>query len=245
MSNMLHEDSLYQLKKSLKNNIPYYSNTDNSWIEKQVSVKPVFISSKIEIPKFNLIIPDKNSNYDLENIKILHSNLNFITRSQASEELFWASLTHNEFWEYMQYRWPLTSDGKDPERFIMKNYFFAHGFTRSLMTNALARLWWTGELTINLDNQDEPYEYTKYIAKDLNGKGFPLFGSNFSNNKRVLLAFLDTIRDFENRNAFVLSRQQFIELIRFMNLWSGNSFLEVISEDVIKDRISNELKRLI
>jgi hypothetical protein len=245
MSNILHEDSLYQLKKSIKTNLSFYNANTNEWIEKQVTVSPVFVSSKIEIPEFNLILPSKASNYDYENIIILHSNLSYITQSQASEELFWASLSHNEFWDYMQNRWPLSSNKKDPEQFIKKNYFFAHGLTRSLMTNALARLWWFGELTFNPNNEDNPYEYTRYISSDLNGKGFPLFGSNFSNNKRVLFVFLDTIRDFEKKQSFLLSRQQFIDLIHFMNLWAGNALLEVVPSDVITKRLDEELLKIV
>ena len=142
----LKNDSLYVLKNAIKDISEKYESTNSSWISDVTGDVNNFIEFKLEIPDFELKISDTPEKDDLDNIKILYGNLTKITDSQASDERLWAGVCHDIFWNYMQKRWPLDKS-TDKEKYIKKNYFFAHGEKRSLMTNGLARLWWIGRLT--------------------------------------------------------------------------------------------------
>lgn len=235
----LKNDSLYILKESIRENIENYDSINSLWINDVTSNTTNYIDFKQEVNDFNLItsdIPEKN---DLENIKILYTNLINITDSQASDERLWAGLCHDKFWEYMQKRWPLEK-AKDKYKYIKKNYFFAHGEKRSLMTNGLARLWWIGRLTYDSSNIENPFELTEYLAKDLNGRGFPLFGSNISNNKKVLKVFLKTLKDYEENNE-IISREVFLEMVKSLNMWCGKILVDSLNEELLKEKILNRL----
>ena len=235
----LKSDSLYILKKTIPQNINYYDNENPSWIDKVALTMSNFIEFKTEINDFDLIISENPEKDDLANIKILYSNLKNLTDSQAGDERLWAGLCHDKFWTYMIKRWPI-SKAKDPVKYIKKNYFFAHGKNRSLMTNGLAKLWWIGRMTYDEKNKNNPFELTEYLAQDLNGKGFPLFGSNFSNNRKILFAFLRTLKNYEE-TVRPLSRELFLEMIKYINMLGGKLLIDSLSEDEIKQKL---LKRL-
>jgi hypothetical protein len=230
----------YETKETLKNNIKHniqnYKESDSEWIYTYIRESgAIDYSSSFYIDRLDMS-EDKPEKTDFKNIKILYSGLNDISDSQASDERFWSGLAHNEFWDYMQYRWPLSKATKDEETFIKKNYFFAHGNTRSLMTHGLARLWWMGRLTYDRDNTDDPYWIIRYLSTDINGKGFPLFGSNFSNNLIVLKVFIKTVMDVESKNRD-LTREEFNKVIQMINFIGGIS--------VIDSMVDKELKKII
>ena len=241
----LKNDSLYVLKNDIKINTEHYKEKSNNWIQTATSTESNFIDFKLEVDDFNLVISSNPEKDDLENVKILYSNLKNVTDSQAGDERLWAGLCHDAFWEYMQKRWPLDK-AKDKVKYIKKNYFFAHGEKRSLMTNALARLWWMGRLTYDESNIENPYELLDYLSQDFNGRGFPLFGSNFSNNRKLLKIFLYTIKEYEETNnikysSIEESRKKFLEMIKSMNMWSGKLLLDFINEDELRKKIINRL----
>ena len=240
----LKNDSLYILKDNIKNNVENYSSINALWIKDITNDNNNFIEFKTEVPSFELIISENPEKDDLENIKIIYTNLSKLTDSQASDERLWSGLCHDLFWNYMQKRWPLDK-ASDKVKYIKKNYFFAHGEKRSLMTNGLARLWWIGRLTYDETNEENPFELTEYLSKDFNGKGFPLFGSNFSNNRKLLRCFLYTIKSYEITNNVNLSRTQFIEMIKSMNMWSGKLLIDSLEEVVLVEKINKRLNYVI
>lgn len=240
----LKNDSLYILKDSIKDNIANYSSPNTLWIKEATSDNNNFIDFKTEFPDFELTVSDNPEKDDLENIKLLYSNMQKLTDSQAGDERLWAGLCHDIFWDYMQKRWPIEK-ASDKIKYIKKNYFFAHGEKRSLMTNGLARLWWIGRLTYDETNEENHYELTDYLSKDFNGKGFPLFGSNFSNNRFLLRNFLYCIKSYEESNNINLSRTQFIEMIKSMNMWSGKLMIDSLDKEILNDKIMNRLKYIV
>lgn len=240
----LKNDSLYLLKNSIDANIDCYSSTNTLWIKEVTGDNDNFIDFKKEFPDFDLLLSDNPEKDDLENIKRIYSNMKNLTDSQASDERLWAGLCHDVFWDYMQKRWPINK-ASNKERYIKKNYFFAHGENRSLMTNALARLWWIGRLTYDETNESNPFELTEYLSKDFNGRGFPLFGSNFSNNRFLLRNFLSCIKSFEENNQINLSRVQFGEMIKSMNMWSGKLLIDSLDEEILQKKIKDQLQYVI
>ena len=142
----------------------------------------------------------------------------------------------------MKKRWPIEKGTKDIKKYILKNYFFAHG-TRSLITNGLARLWWVGYITYQ-ENADNPFYLTEYICKDINGKGFPLLGSNFSNNRKTTSVFLKTIKEYEEKNNIILSRTEFLEMVKMMNLWGGKQIIDSLPEELLTAKLIKKISTL-
>lgn len=241
--NFMKNDSVYVLKEYIKKNklSHLYTNDNSDWIKNVTNTDDNFGVFKKEFDDFELVISENPEKDDLENIKILYSHLMDLTDSQASDERLWAGLCHSRFWDYMQKRWPIPEQKDKQSKFILQHYFFNNG-ARSTLLNSLARLWWYGRLSYDETNESNPFELTDYLAKDLNGKAYMLFGSNFSSNRRLLRIFLYTIKKFEEENNIVLDRiTEFNELRKKMVLWSGKLLIDYMNDEEIKTKLLKEL----
>lgn len=236
-------DNLTMLKSGIQFNVEKYDSDDSKWINEYLSTENPFVPSKVLYEKIVFKCSDNPDKDDLENSKMIFNALKTLTPSQACDERIWTAITHGIGWEYMKKRWPLSKGAKDPVKYIKKNYFFAHGETRSLMTNAISKLWWVSYLTYD-ELSENPFWLTEYIYNDINGRGFPLFGSNFSNNRFLLHTFLKTIKKFEDDNNLTLSRIEFISMIKMMNLWGGKIILECLSEQNLENKILKKLNSI-
>lgn len=241
--NFMKNDSLYVLKELIRKNklTNLYTFDNSNWIKNVTNMDDNYGVFKKEFEDFELIISNNPEKDDLENIKILYFNLKDLTDSQASDERLWAGLCHDKFWNYMQKRWPLPEQKEKQSKYILQHYFFNNG-SRSTVLNGLARLWWYGRLTYDETNVGNEFELTEYISKDLNGKAYMLFGSNFSRNRRLLRLFLYTIKEFEEENNIILDRiTEFNELRKKMVLWSGKFLIDYIDDNEIKQMLLKEL----
>ena len=240
----MKDDSVYALKKYIKYAKNHYTDDNTEWIKGITNNDENFGLFKKEFNDFDLVISDKPEKDDIENMKIIYDNLKGLTDSQASDERLWAGLSHTKFWNYMKKRWPLPNDPEKWEKHILQHYFFAHG-ARSTVLNGLARLWWYARLTYDETNIDNPYELTEYMAKDINGKAYMLFGSNFSRNREIQRIFLYTIKNYEDQHGLLLSREEFGELRKQIVLWSGKLVIDVVDRETLKNKLIKEIERLI
>ncbi|WP_302359746.1 DUF6339 family protein, partial [uncultured Megasphaera sp.] len=96
----MKKDMLMELKQRLPNiYMLYYTEKDGSWVEKQFQENPY--NFFMEIPEFqlaNLYSGMEKGKIDLKNCKVIYKNLSFLSPSQASDERFWAALTHKTFY---------------------------------------------------------------------------------------------------------------------------------------------------
>ena len=240
----MKDDAVYALKRYIKDAKEHYEDDNTEWIRDITNNDENFGIFKKEFEDFELVISDKPEKDDIENMKIIYENLKDLTDSQASDERLWAGLCHTKFWDYMQKRWPLPNDSEKIEHYILQHYFFMHG-ARSTVLNGLARLWWYARLTYDETNTKNPYELTEYLAKDINGKGFMLFGSNFSRNRSVQRTFLYTIKNYEEEHETVLTRDEFGELRKKVVLWGGKLVIDAVDKEILKEKIIQEIQRLI
>lgn len=228
-----------ELKNNLKKYLKKYRSDDNSWIceEWTKEYKKNFQNIELDMSK------KSPSDTDFENIKRIYTGLKGITDGQACDERLWAGLCHDKFWKYVQYRWPVSKNEDDGLKEVEQHYFLTrkHGETRSLMLNAISRLWWYGRLTYDEDAED-PFILTEYLSKDLNGRGFMLFGSNFSNNIKITKTFLCTLMKYEESDK--LSREEFNEVRRIVNLWGGKIILDSLSEEALSEKILDFIKKM-
>lgn len=248
----MKNDSIYILKEYIKKNaiLNYYSMENSNWIKEITKSEENYGVLKKEFEDFELKISENPEKDDVENIKIIYSNLKELTDSQASDERLWAGLAHGKFWNYMQKRWPIPTDAdKDKQKgFILQHYFFNNG-SRSTVLNGIARLWWYGRLFYDETNENNPYELIEYMGKDLNGKAYMLLGSNFSSNRHLSRVFLYTIKNYIEEHNIVLDsktdRYVFNELRKRMVLWSGKIVIDALDEKTLEEKIKKELEKII
>ena len=230
------ENALAYFKGNVKNNLYYYKSIDTKWINEVYPNNPLQ-ESKIEINDLNLdMSKEKPSDTDYYNVKILYDKLKNISDTQAMDERLWVGLAHDSLFKYMQYRCALNNTEFN-EKKILQNFFFAYGKKRSLLHHPITRLWWIGRLLYD-ENVEDPYQALAYLKKDFPTKVLTLFSSKFSNNPRITRAFFNSVRKIEEQGNIV-KRNQYNELIRYVNILGGVVILDYLSEDYLQEKIIN------
>ena len=231
--------------KTVKTNIDillnHYKNNDipEKWISDFVGEQAFIKAEYITFDDFDLVKDDINaSSTELENIKLLYSHLSHISDAFASDERLWAGLSHTAFHDFVQKRWA----GKElTSKDVLNHYFFRKKSQRALMINTLSRYWWTGRRTYR-PNWEDPWKITNYLGRDIVGYGFPLLGSNWSNDDKNIDTFFTAVFALEEQ-GYVLNRDQFIGLMKFMNCLCGMYLPGICENTLFTQKLINFAKK--
>lgn len=233
-------DAIAYVKENIDLLTDYYRNGEDpeKWIKEKIGKSAFIELDQDEYDDFNLIITeDKPSTTDVENIKLMYEGLKTLNDSFATDERLWAGLSHTLFYGYLLKRWPNKFSPKD----ILNHFFFEGGKPRCYMINTLARLWWLGRKTY-VEESDNNWEILDYIAHDLNGYSFTLFGSNWSNSARSKKLFFDAIFKYEKDTNNVVDRNLFNDAMQHMNGLCGIYAIDACNDDFIKNKIYEYLE---
>lgn len=231
----MRQDILEDLKNNAANNIENYKSESNQWILDEY--ENPFLEYKRSVDDFDLLVDSTDVGYsDIENVKIIHSNLRFLTKSEAADERLWAGLTHSVFWDFMKKRWE-----KRPvkeERQIHNRYFLMGSSSnkRGLLMNTISRYWWIGELLFDEENSEAPYYLIETLREDFTTFAHTLLTSNFTSNSSIVKGVLKPILTYNKENGN-LSRDEFTSVIRYANLIGGSYLLDYLSIEEIQEKI--------
>lgn len=180
------------LKKALDiNKDKYYS--DEEWLSQffaEQGIEEYCKESSIIVPDIELAYSgeddDSKNKDDFNNIVELYANFkDRITPGIAADPLMWSALCHTDYKDYVLKRW---KKGDGTVR-LDQRFFATEGRTSLLYYNAISRLWWSGYLTYDELNEDDPWHLTRVllsaqqIQKDL-------FDQPYSMNKNIVKGLL-------------------------------------------------------
>lgn len=239
----LKDDALETLRTNAKYNAKNYSKPTNEWVFDYFKDENPFDEFKYEVNDFSLkILKDDPASADLENIKTLYTNLKMLTDSQAVDERFWVGLAHHNFWSYMNQRLDLTNKVLDGDE-ISKKFFFHYGKRKSLLVHPLAKLWWTGRNTYD-ETRSDPFELTRFFRKNYYHNNLILFGFSYSNNEKIVRAFLRAMLEIESDGTNVTTKI-FDDSVKYLNILSGTYLLDYLEEDELKLKIKSRAEEFI
>lgn len=240
------EEGLELLEHNIAANINHYQEQSNQWIYEFLCDEGNIKEFHTEVPDFELKI-DKNdpAKADIENVKIIYSNLRFLTNEQASDARFWTGLTHLNFWGFMHNRWEV-QEKKQTLKNIGGRYFIGlnNSHRRSLIINIISKYWWVGRKLYNEDS-DDPFDLLKYFQLDYTTKTHTLFSSNFTNNDEIIRFVIEGFIDLEKEIGRRLTRVEFRELLVYLNILGGINLLDYFSKDELKNRIKDNFHKKI
>ncbi len=234
---IFREDPLiiFRRKSQIKENIQFYSETDNDWQQMMID-QPLFqeFGKQLQPIELDMSFSEPNKS-DVVNAKIIYEALSFLSDSQASEERLWAALCHDMFWDYMQYRWPLSLTKRSEVNYVLAHYFFSEP-SRGRYFNGISRLWWFARSTYDR-TRENPYEVLEYFGGDLSGKLYPLLaGHNYSSNPIIMRQFMDGLFEYEKSLGEQVGRKQFSYLTKRLDLYSGGVQPDLLAEQgLLKD----------
>lgn len=241
----LKEEALETLKHNIEYNIDKYKESNNNWVYELFDGENPFLEFKLEVNYFELKT-DFNSAAEMElyNSKILYENLKMLSETQASDERLWAGLAHSLFYDFVRNRWKWDINNMNKPNYIKSRYFYSGGQARGIIRNTLAKLWWIGKFTYDV-NRSNPFELTDVLGNgDMATRVSDMFSSNFSRNPKVGHAFLAAIKLYEDE-GYKINGNIYRQTIQYLNAFGGMTLIDYLEEKELKNIIIKKISKLI
>ena len=118
----------------------------------------------------------------------------------ASNEAFWAYLTHVDLFEYAQKRWPKVKEDNCGADYIIDHWFVG---SQGLLRNAAASAWWSVYNTIDEKRQNK-YELTEMFFKNYTLRVTALGPTQLIRHREAMIGILSFLLDNPEvtKNAF-------------------------------------------
>jgi hypothetical protein len=200
-------------------------------------------TSKIPISKVIFSDPPGGGKKDsAENAIKLFEAYSSLTPEDASDERFWAYLTHTDLFDYMKKRTDVEAQSEDKRgKYILDHWFVDPMSPASLMNNDISRLWWVVFLT-KTNNAKDPYVLTREVFSMLDYTTHLLPGTQ-GRNETIRFAVFEFV--VENSSLFSKNKEAKVRLImRKLNLRGGYSALSSLDSAQMKSLLKETIPEL-
>lgn len=238
------ENFVSWLKSEITNNLESYEQNDFHEFVQECASKCDGIKTADLKLDFPVLSSDKsNAKDDAQNVRIVYSQLQNLSCSQASDERLWSYMTHVHNWSYMVQRWGVSkTTAKDLNNFIESRYFLKTNNSRWLIRNGMSRLWWFGYLTYSEEDQ---WALTDVLL-DLQDIQAGLLERTYGRNRIVIKSVLRVLAENRSeieehlKNDYSDLKKGYQYLCKYVGLLCGTTLLDALSqvkiENVLKKR---------
>ena len=179
-------------------------------------------------------------NDDFMGAKTLYEAYSNISPLLASNESFWAYLTHTTLFKYMQQRWSNVLDGTSTSNYILDHWFVS---SQGLIRNALANLWWNIHNTIDSTRED-PYELSEIVFKNYTLRTMTFGISTLIRHREAMTGILEFLKEnptitaesFENRGRFI---------VKYFNRLGAVKQLAYLERDYFKTKCESMKEKIL
>lgn len=217
--------------------LPLYLNGDKDKLA-AIFDDDVVITGDLEFEWVPLFTPDDfeiPTKYIKENSKSVFSMLKGLTRSQATKEELWFTMIHVYYLDYLLKYSATIKDNRKVAQLIKNIIFFNYGNIRSLVVNHLAKYWWIGKRTFDINNQDNPYWLTDFYASiDPTGKSIAFFASKFTNNPNFSLGIIEGIKIACEAGKVKNKKETYSFINEHFNFVGGVRVLDIMTREQVK-----------
>lgn len=109
----------------------------------------------------------------------------------ASNEAFWAYLTHVDLFSYAQKRWPKVKENDCSADYILDHWFVG---SYGLLRNAIASMWWSVYNSID-ESRENKYELTELFFKNYTLRIVAFGPSLLIRHKEAMIGILSFLLD--------------------------------------------------
>ena len=218
--------------------INYFREKNNQWIYDLFDYDPFELF--MEVPNCELApITRRRGETELENCRILYSELINVSESQASDERLWAGLCNGTFYEYVRRRCdydnlPLRDARKDSEP-VLSRFFFKGGVSSGKFRNTLSKCWWVGHGVYQYKKNNRFELLDALGADDFSTKVTDIFYSyTFSSNFTIVSGIIKGWREMIDKGYKLPTRSYLRPTVQYINALGGGVLLDVFDENEIK-----------
>ena len=194
---------LYNELSKFDDNIPmefFVNKLRTQEYDDDILLDKTFIIQPEEAKKLSVFHHLDDPKKDIEKAIQLHEDLNISRLEEASDPRLWSYLSLVVYRDYICERWDLKSKKKG----VLKNrLFYLSSSTNTNAKHALARLWWSVEMTKGISLKKDEYHYTKLLLKQGNSQiMFDLIERRYLfRNRTIIKAYLDFFEEFKPKDS--------------------------------------------
>ena len=215
------ESYMKTLRDAVKSgiSIPLYGNDtfeiDTTQVKRLANVyAPVGLAEKL-----NEVYED-----DFKSAIAIYEAYNNISPLLASNEAFWAYLTHVDLFSYAQKRWPKVKEDDCSVDYILDHWFVG---TNGVLRNSIASMWWSVYNSID-ETRDNKYELTEVLFKNYTLRIYGFGSSLLIRHREAMIGILSFLFDnsditnnaLEDRGRFIskyFNRLGAVKQLAFLN----------------------------
>lgn len=237
MIEIMKDQAVDYLSKNLNSSpvlLQHYQNRDDptQWLSGCIN-QPAFVKAigvELKLPD---LWWDKDSS-EVEDVKIFYDATKELSDSYAADVRLWAGLAHTHYYDYV-----LDRCGDDLNATRLNNAFLFPFNTRSYLVNVMSRLWWLGRKTYcdDVQHQSNPFYILDYMSNDINGFAFRMFGSNWSNDPKIVQYLFDALIEYESMYGYHVERKVFNDLCSYINRICGILLMDVVPYEFLKGKV--------
>lgn len=229
-----------------------YSSSEE-WVTSYFKDRIFFKESRIEVPAVTLYTEGDKTASDIVNVRAVYDAFENLTPQQASNEYLWTYLSLTEYWKYSLWRWGKESeqeteqnfedevDSQDPQATPekpganIKQRYLCGRSRKSLLRNAISRLWWFGYLTYKEGPASQKYELTEIMLSNAD-LCQSIMERNFSMNRNICYGILSAIKKINSDAASAnVTKSEWRSLCKYINRYGAVTLLDVLSADEIEE----------
>jgi len=242
------ENSMNMLLESLGRNISSYAE-ESTWVEEKFSGHSLKAVTKISAldPEL-LLIPDDESDHDLENSERLYMALHGLSLTQAADPRLWTYLSHVTFWKYMRKRWPIEkmgrgAGGEKAVSSVRSRYFLIGDKSRGLTRHGIARLWWAGYTCHTPSTAGIEFSLARplFVTQDVYAS---FMERAFSKNRNIMHALLRVLKTKLEAGVPFDDREHVRGLAKYLVLLGGAMVLDALNSDELESIVNGYLATL-
>ena len=177
-------------------------------------------------------LQDSGPETDYHYAKIVRQALDGISLADAADELLWASINCFAIADYVSVRWLTGLTSKtNLSKFVDDHWL--RGDTEGRRANAVARLWWLGELSsrVSQRSQYSADEILNAMANNVNLYHQTLSRRYLLANPRVVAAIYEVAL---NGNTHLFQTRYATQMLSSLNVRGGASALDLMDDDEIR-----------
>lgn len=129
----------------------------------------------------------------------------------ASNETFWAYITHTTMFNYTQSRWPKVLDNTASSEYVLSHWFVGG---QGILRNAAAALWWGVYSTVD-KSRDNKYELTEILFKNYTMRVNTFGSSLLIRHKEAMIGILSFLH--ENPDVMEKSEPRCLFITKYFN----------------------------
>lgn len=180
---------------------------------------------------------------DAANALLVYGALKMLTPQQASDERFWAWVSHYECADYVADRWL----GERPAGDVAAarkaaNHFFARDVRAAIRDHGVSRLWWLGRIA-HETHPEEPGLFLEIVLHRQDVRSALIERPGVSANRDVMRGIFAVMREHWEGDRALFRREAFRAWMVGLNRRGGVALLDALPERALGALLREEAER--